>query len=273
MHETSDEMAVVRDIQLKILPILDRFDAVCRKHGIRYYLGFGSLIGAVRHHGYIPWDDDVDLIMTRDEYLRFRQVFSEMGPDIVIQDQDNSSDMFVTFPKVRSTADLGYIERDAENLTKNAGLYLDIFVLDYVPKKRSPVQWLVFAFMRGVSHMLDARQFWGVYPEAWRQVAHTIASWAPLSVYAALLKWSTHVWWKTDYVVCYAYMTWGAIPKAWLGDPVLADFEGRRLPIPHDADSVLRWWYGDYMQLPPPDQRVPHHSVQATGPTSVDSAS
>jgi lipopolysaccharide cholinephosphotransferase len=252
-----------RDIQLKLLGLLDRFDAVCRANGIRYWLAYGSLLGAARHGGFIPWDDDLDVAMLRDDYLRFRAVADQLGPDFVLQDYYNLDDVFQAFPKLRCTADLGYAEAAFAGLTPHRGLYIDIFIYHYVPARRSARQWLVFAFMRGVAQVLNARLFWGRLPGAWRKAAWAIAHLFPLRFLAALLR-RGGTWWTRDtstHAMAWGSWYWDCLPLTWLENQQTLPFEGRQVPVPSHVDEILTGQYGDWRQLPPADQRRPHHTM------------
>ena len=123
-----------RKIQLTELDMLVEFDRVCRKHNIKYVLFGGSLLGAVRHKGYIPWDDDADIGMLREDYNKFKKYANEMDAKVCyFQDHDTDSEYRWGYGKLRRT-DTVYVRVGQEHLKCKTGIFVDVFPMDDVPK-------------------------------------------------------------------------------------------------------------------------------------------
>ena len=131
----------VRDVQLVLLEMLKDIDALCKKHNIRYWLTGGSALGAVRHKGFIPWDDDADIGMLREDYEKFQRVVHELGDAYITQCFETHSEYNVLFPPMKVRKKGTYcVEYNA--LLKNKcrdsdGLFIDIFVLDHVSENKA----------------------------------------------------------------------------------------------------------------------------------------
>lgn len=123
--------------QQYLLKLLSETDRICRKNNIRYFLMYGSLIGAVRHHGFVPWDDDADIIMTRQEFNRFRECCkTELGEEFDLVTCDDDDEYNYTFPKLRLKNTTYIIRSEISRHGRNAGFFIDIILMDYVPRNR-----------------------------------------------------------------------------------------------------------------------------------------
>lgn len=130
----------VRDVQMILLAMLKDIDAVCKRHNITYWLTGGSALGAVRHKGFIPWDDDADIGMMRADYERFLCVAHELGDEYAIQSFHTHKEYNVLVPPMKVRKKGTYCE-EYNFLLKNKckdsdGLFIDIFVIDYVSENR-----------------------------------------------------------------------------------------------------------------------------------------
>lgn len=125
-----DDGKLTTEIQKTAYGILKEFHEVCAANGIGYSLAYGTLLGAVRHKGFIPWDDDIDVFMLRSEYEKLRSVFVSESCELV--DCDIDDEYPYLFPKIRKKGTT-LIEKGISDLNYNIGVYIDIFVLDEVP--------------------------------------------------------------------------------------------------------------------------------------------
>ena len=262
-----DEIKELQQIELGILLDVDR---VCREEGIEYFLGEGTLLGAVRHHGFIPWDDDVDLIMKRPEYERFLQVAQRaLGEKYQVQHFTTVENYWSPFIKIRLVAgEQKYRQQHIAHLTRNNGPYIDIFPMEYVPKEDSPAQrrqsFKIRLFRGMLSYKLGLRRadtlkkkivrlcacFYSV-----KRIHKTLDK--TFKKYASLG--------KTDYLATLAsYHDYKCqtVPASVYDEQLFVDFEGHQLPIPKEYDYLLTKIYGDYMTPPPLDQQVIKHHFE-----------
>ena len=128
---TGDEL---RRLQLMLLDCIVEIDRVCRANNIRYCIAYGTLLGAIRNKGFIPWDDDADIVMTREEYDKFARVADQLNPDICFfQDNDTEATYPWGYGKVRRSGTT-YIRAGQEHLKHRTGFMMDIFPMDDLPK-------------------------------------------------------------------------------------------------------------------------------------------
>lgn len=125
------------EYQQYLLKILSEIDRICRKNDISYFLMYGTLIGAVRHHGFIPWDDDADVIMTRSEFNRFRECCkTELAEEFDLVTYDDDDNYNYTFPKLRLKNTTYIIRSEISRHGRSAGFFVDIILMDYVPQNK-----------------------------------------------------------------------------------------------------------------------------------------
>lgn len=126
----------LRHLQLTMLEMLKLVDKICRENNIQYSLCSGTLLGAVRHKGFIPWDDDLDIRMTRENYDKFLEVWSKLKPEgYFLQNKENSPRFSHSFSKVRKEH-TAFVQKEKEKGIYHTGIFIDIFPLDRIPKNR-----------------------------------------------------------------------------------------------------------------------------------------
>lgn len=258
----------VKALQKYVLEILLFVDKFCEENDITYYLGEGSLLGAVRHNGFIPWDDDVDLLMMREDYEKFEKLAAEKFP------KEYALDSFTTNPKHWTVCAKVQMTRETEYLsynTKDLGLYtgpcLDIFPLDKVPEEYSPVQkklGLKIARYRrilwnktGYSHPRKKTVKW----YTWKMIGYFI----PKKRLDHIINKNMMKYKDTDYKYRVNY---GSVypcksqtfSEDVYGEPKRVMFEGHLLPIPSNAEVLLKKIYGKYMTMPPKKKRTVKHA-------------
>ena len=262
-----------RKLQLTQIPLIEEVDRVCRKHNIKYTIACGTLLGAVRHKGYIPWDDDADITMLREDYENFRKVAHEMDPSIAFfQDHYNDPEYLWGYAKVRRTG-TKFVRVGQEHIHCKTGVAIDIFPLDDCPKSiiGQFFQDIDCFFIRKIPYSRVAKystkgleklgySFLSLFSveKAFRRIEH----------YAKKSNNST-----PNNVRLLSIMSWGKIwrkhplkqrysmPKQWFLERAEYDFEGHKFYGIKDYDAFLEFLYGDYMTLPPEDKREPHAPV------------
>ena len=256
-----------------IIDVLSVFIRICEAQGLRYFCAGGTAIGAVRHQGMIPWDDDIDVFMPRPDYDRFLRLAAQSMPEgYEVLSPYATKDYPMYFAKM-CNARTTLLEN--ERIPCVFGLYIDIFPLDgacddvetcYREKRR--FKRLMNKLEAVSTHnsfgeyvgLLTKRREWG------RFAVKTVAFCCRLWLRRWLLKQMDSIAYGHDYalssrVVTYsgAYQRQEIYPKAWLETPQMFAFEGIMVNLPHDYDAYLRHFFGDYMTLPPVEQRASHH--------------
>ena len=265
----------VRKIQLALLRMLKNVDAICQKHAIGYWLDGGTLLGAVRHKGFIPWDDDLDIVMPREDYERFVRIApAELHEDLFLQtlDTDPTYDIFQVPCKIKEKSILD-LEREAHlDGSKEIGIFLDIIPIDKYRKSGFGyyVDYLTkYTFRRlcgiNASYLKNGSGFKLRVNNFLARYKGFIRSRQLVRAYKNLLKKKIQKskTLKTNYLVGYAYDSlWIRLFKVEDIYPLgRVKFEDGEFPAPANCDGVLRTFYGDYMKLPPKSKRIPQHQV------------
>lgn len=238
--EYNPDGSMLRRQQLRMLEILLYIDKVCKENNIPYWLSSGTLLGAVRHGGFIPWDDDVDIEMMREDYLRFEKIFKETD-DYVLQTHKNDPYYVMPYAKVRDKHTVLTECYNGEEY-KYKGIFVDIFPMEYTHRCMSYISYAPIWFMRkyivGFRGNLIGRALMKVLKSC---------SFGFISVLRVLMKL------VPGKRLCYAYGTWCFREYHSEEDlyPLSATkFENCELPIPGNSDAYLRKLYGDYMRIP-----------------------
>ncbi len=255
----------VRELQLIELDILKEVDRVCRENNITYYLGEGTLLGAIRHNGFIPWDDDVDILMPREELKRFMAIADgKLKPNYKFQYYHNVESYWVQSPKVRLLDKTKFTQSKLKKYTEDVGPYIDIFPLDYTPETFSLTK-KQDKFIKRRRLMLFLKTGFSK-PTTWKRKALLLCSklFSVKSLHESMIEKATKY---SDGSKKYLsnFGSYYAIPKETypaeaFGTPKYVRFEDAEFPVPSDYHYVLTRTYGDYMQLPPENKRVAKHS-------------
>ena len=146
----------LRKLQLMQLEILEIVDVICHENNIQYSLYAGTLLGAARHQGFIPWDDDLDICMTRDNYERFLVIWDRVKPEgYILQNKENTPDFTQSFTKIRKEHTT-FLQYDWEREKYHTGIFIDIFPFDKMPDKK--LQRILFCW-HVMQYQLYTREF------------------------------------------------------------------------------------------------------------------
>lgn len=264
-----------RTLQLLELDLIVELDRVCRKHDIKYCITCGTLLGAVRHKGYIPWDDDADVAMLREEYEKFKKVANELNPDICyFHDHSVDPEYLWGYGKLRRVGTT-FVRVGQEHMKGQTGVCIDIFPLDDAPMNL-PGQMLQDFYCFCLRKILWAR-VGKINSRGFSRMVYNVISHIPVEwVYArvnAMIKCSKNS--KPNRVRTLLFPSFGKLylknpasvrygmPKKWFTDRSEFEFEGYKFYGTKDYDRFLKYVYDDYMTIPPKNKRQPHALVSS----------
>lgn len=267
----------MQQLRGKELELLRCFLSLCERLHLRYFVVQGTLLGAVRHQGFIPWDDDIDVGMLREDYEVFVKEAQHLLPtDVFLQTCATDPGYPQGFAKIRSNG-TAFVETTCKNLQMNHGIYIDIFPFDYYPD--SAFQRFRIGYRK---LLLRYRIRCGLYvPQDRRISVPNLARWLLMGIsrlycpsWQAAVDRQSQLYSETDHGSRRINhgSPWGkreCVPAFWLEDAVDLKFEGISVKAPGHYEQYLTHVYGDYMTLPPPEKRIPHHYisfVDFTGP-------
>lgn len=249
--DTNINLEERRVIQLEMLKEIDGF---CRENGIRYSLAYGTLIGAIRHKGFIPWDDDVDIIMPVDDCERFKALFN--SDTIKFCDIETEPHYEYAFPRLayRNTyRKLGYNK-------KTYGVNIDIYVMQGLPSTQKEI----IKYYKKCEAILKTRLFFWHLRNRMASIIHINNLW----ICDYFFKKYAHICWrKFPYEGASYYSPVGGgcyemrdvYDMDLFSELINVSFEGNTFLASKEYDYWLRHFYGDYMQLPPIEERKPYH--------------
>ena len=251
--------------------ILKEFIRICDKYDLRYYMVEGSLLGAVRHQGMIPWDDDIDVALFRDDYIKFLKVAGdELRHPYELRhfsQTENHIDYIAQLVDVTTCIESPY-RREVERKP----LWVDIFVIDGFPsgkmgavlRKGQLLSRKLLLMWSNMDHFVVNRAKRPSYERILIRVGDTLNTSRFLSTEKHLMKMdramcscdSAKTGCTVNFMSEYKWRT--VFPADWYGQGRMVPFDGMTVRIPERAEDILSSIYGDYMRLPPEDQRYKH---------------
>jgi lipopolysaccharide cholinephosphotransferase len=255
-----------RQAQLVALHLLEVFRLICDRHGLRYWLTYGTLIGALRHKGFIPWDDDLDVWMLESDYRKFVSYAKEELPDdVYLELPSDNCRMENGIARLRDNYSCGFVKHSRRMLLNDHhGISIDIFPLYKAGSNNLVSNWIL-------------HQYETTYGK-WRR-----AKYGNVTLMALLKKiilfvwtWSMYwIWWliellhfKKPYLITrdwyLGYKFW--YPKEWIcgkddEDSTMVEFEGQMFPAPAQPELALSKEYENYKELPPLEKRQGYYSI------------
>lgn len=266
-HTHDGRLSSIQNILLAYLLEVDR---ICRKHDIKYFLGGGTLLGAVRHHGFIPWDDDADIMMLREDYDKFCKIAkSEMPSSMTFQTNENDKNCFYEFAKFRlneTTFATGFAK---EHKQMHNGLAFDIFCHDKTAN--SKLGQKLHLGMTLFTRALVFNKWNHRKAENGSKLQSVVTDFCktvfPIK-FSLWLEKKTLKFFKNKKNAKYLYdgmgrnIYNGSFPIEYLDEVIYVDFEGYKLPVPKEYDKYLTFLYGDYMELAPLSTRLGCHEIE-----------
>ena len=261
MVMTPEQSAKLKEVQFEMLKV---FAEICEKEKLTYWLIAGTALGAVRHKGFIPWDDDADLVMFRDEYERFREAWLLDPPEgYFFQDTKTDPGYHIKITKIRKN-NTAFVEPQVKNEQMHHGIFVDIFVLDDYVKN---------PFLRRVTEyitMFDYNATRNYRPESgMRKYLYPITNrifkgekifrfWMD-KVFPKLRKDETMCSDIASFTNSHRY----DFKREWFQKGKRLFYDGMLLNLPENTHEPLRVCYGDYMTPPPPEKQVSNHKLYA----------
>ncbi len=267
LGERITELAEVKKIEVEVL---DAFVSFCEENHLTYFLAYGTLLGAVRHKGFIPWDDDIDVTMPRPDYQKLLELWPKEGRYTLLE---CNQDKGYLYPFAKVCDSKTFIEESGVEVSFDMGIYIDIFPLDGIQGTPEENKRFLHSFetmekcrmysmmpcesilKEGTGSDLPRKLLWqvlrkiGPYRFSKRMDRLARKNGYSAEQYGGFL--STRFWEREIY------------PLRVLEDTIKIEFEGKWYTAPADYHLVLTLLYGDYMQLPPEDEQVLKHNFKA----------
>lgn len=255
-EKSNGDIVTVRQLQLKLLEIMKEIDRVCKKNKINYFLADGSCLGAIRHKGFIPWDDDMDIGMSRKDFKRFiKALDKDLNSNFVYHCYEKSKKYPVAWPAMKIRMKNTYI-REMNVLLPNTcrdcdGIFIDIFIYDYMSESKIldfPLRFLNTLLMPII--VLFENIYINPIP---------LKEWYRFNarLYGKLCKKSSYFADEITWVFQYKRYKFSDIYPT-----KLMNFEGIKLPVPGNYDQYLKKTYGNNYMIPPKESnRYAKHTL------------
>jgi len=267
MDKKEKSLVEVTSLQLKKmqkleLQALEEFISLCQNLGLTYYLLGGTMLGAVRHKGFIPWDDDIDVGMPRKDYDTFvNQAQKYISSNYYVQTHKSDPEYPFNFAKIRIN-NTTYIESKLASKSMNHGIYIDVFPLDVYPDNS-----VMFNLKKIILDLRISYAFSGIKPSIKGRICRFFSLLLYPTIKVAVIAREKHYKSaKSGKRIANLAGAWGKkeiVPAEWYGSGTKLMFEGIEVVVPQHYDLWLSQVYGDYMTLPPEEKRKPHHYVVA----------
>ena len=262
-HITAAELKKLQETQMELISEVDR---ICKKCGIRYNMVGGTMLGAIRHHGYIPWDDDADIGFLREEYEKFRAACkTELDPEkYYMQDLRDTPGYRWGYGKLRRCG-TEFVRLNQEKMPYGMGISIDLMPFDSVPDGIWGRRW---HFLRCY---LYRKFFWSRIGKCtarhwWQRLAFRLMDLVPMEVlvdsFSGFIE-ECRSYGRTELVRILTFPTpkgegFFGYERRWYEELAEYAFEDMRLPGAADYDGYLKVKYGSYMELPPENKRKVH---------------
>ncbi len=262
----------MRQIQMRILNIFIEIDDICKKNNLEYFAIGGTCLGAIRHKGFIPWDDDIDIAMPRNDYEEFKKIVKSQLPKYLqvfdVNQGEHYECMFIKVYDTNST----YIHKGMKKYKdRYTGVYVDIMPLDGLPNSRIRRR-THFLRLRNLLRLNFIRKFSGdrTYKKREmksyiRYLVYKMISFTPANYfsekYEKVLKKYPY---ENSRDTCYGWSKRAekvVLSRDIFSDYIYVPFEDTKMRCPIGYDKFLKILFGDYMVLPPVENRVPVHTA------------
>lgn len=248
----------LRRWQLKLLEILVYFKNFCETNGLRFYLAWGTCLGAIRHKGFIPWDDDIDVQMPREDYEKLIELWPQQADISRFECLTTNKDVCAKFPMtvIKSVGTTCIYDHSVDEDIPQ-GLKIDVEFLDGVPEDKINMK------INEICAKLLALFRTQRVPNRKSRPLKVMSKFF-LTIFSKRLMWNISVLlekrikkYSFDEHKYVRYLKCALEERSGFNSILYADFEGYKMPIPAGYDQILKAAYGDYMQLPPENKRMP----------------
>ena len=251
----------LQKVQLEIAGVIKE---ICVKNGIRYFLAYGTLIGAVRHNGFIPWDDDIDIMMPYPDLIKFEKACkTDLPKGYFFQSPTTDSEFKLSIMRVCKDNTL-LIEKGTEDKNIHHGIFVDIYpIYGAAPKNKRKLQ--IFRAMKRALYLLDepVKNHGAIMRMGSSFLLKTKTKKGKVRAEKKLFeKISQYDYDVSENVVCLdssIIKMRTEYKREWFGNGTMHKFEDKEFMIPENPDAILKKVYGDYMKLPPESERKVHH--------------
>lgn len=245
----------LKPIHNRLSEMLIEFDRICNKHQIQYWIFFGSVLGAIRHKGFIPWDDDIDVAVLKKDYKRVLQAIeTELSENFELQHHRNEPNFHMLYARIVDKKSKMYYDGNLGEIRKKfkyQGLFLDIFYLEKGNKKlKKIIEKINYLAFRMTRHPLRKSKII-------KLLANIVYPFGKVCVF--LLRKFVSPFLSDDKIICgYGIPFYYEFRKSEFYPSTPIEFEGRLFSGPSNPDAYLKRIYGNYMELPPELKRKPH---------------
>lgn len=258
---------ILRKVQMLEIEILDEIVRICDENNINYYLIAGTLIGAVRHKGFIPWDDDLDIAMMRDDYEKFLNVCeSSLNNRFIIDSHETSKIYYRLAAKVRIKNSI-YMQRDLKKYKGEQGIWIDILPLDNINKPNTFKEFFQATVKSILEVAIENKRKIDISEKSkYKVIIAKLFSIFPINLLIEIQKdimmFDNNE--NNNYIVNFAskynYKRQTFKKELW-EKTIDAEFEGKYYKIPIGYDEILKSIYGDYMEIPPKSKQEIHNPI------------
>lgn len=273
------KILTLKESQHESLKVLIEIRDICKEQGWKYFLAWGTLIGAVRHHGFIPWDDDIDIIMPRRDFTDFLKFMeNEYKGALTIHTRSNTENYPWGIPRVSNDA-FQFISMVKHQKSYKLGVFVDVYPLDNwcgVIERSNEFKYAcdsISKMYRAYLNPLDTKEKWKIPGRLFKKLKFSFISrdepnkgkYVDEQIIKLVKKYSSD---DDCWVGCPTWCDYLKIPfeKKWFEKSVDMEFENELFSVPIGYDGVLRRTYGDYTKLPPEEKRVPTHDYKIIAP-------